>query len=243
MNPILQRQLISLGWMAAAAAAVFTLLWVTALIAVPGAIAETGLAEQLAHLRDAGLAGSPAPLLSLPLAFLFVPVWLGLAALAWEKRPAAGVLAVCFGLLYVPFVTLNYWSQATVVRGLAELAAAEPAAVELYRLFAFGELTSFGYAFNLLGYAVWGLAGVSIAAGLWVLDGRLARATAGFFALSGVLAIIGATGFVLGSALLEFAVLVSGVASLAATIVAAVLLRRPIMPGRRQVAVTSGTVQ
>jgi hypothetical protein len=42
-----------------------------------------------------------------------------------------------------------------VVRGLAQLAPSEPAAAELYRLFTFDELWSFGYAFNVLGYAVW----------------------------------------------------------------------------------------
>jgi hypothetical protein len=64
-----------------------------------------------------------------------------------------------------------------VVRGLAQLAPSEPAAAELYRLFTFDELWSFGYAFNVLGYAVWGLAALSAAAGLWVVAGRLARAT------------------------------------------------------------------
>jgi hypothetical protein len=228
VNSLLRWQLLRLGWMAAVASAALTTLWVVALIALPAASAEAGPAEQLRLIRGAELAHGVPLLLVLPLAFVLVPLWLALAAVVWDQRPAAGVLGVCFGLLYAPFVTLNYWSQLTVVRGLAELAASEPAAAELYRLFIFDELWSFGYAFNIFGYAVWGLAALSVATGLWVITGRLARATALLFALSGGLAVTGAAGFALRNELLELGVFASGVTFLGSIVLAAVLLRRSL---------------
>lgn len=229
----LARDLARAGWVSAAAMAALTLAWVASLALVPGPPADAGLAAKLAYLAAHPEAGTVGPALVAALALLHVPVWLGLAAVAWPRRPAASLLAVAFGLVYAPLASLNYWSQLTVVRGLTDLARTDPAsAAAAYRLFEFpGGLTSFAYGVDVLAYVVWGVAAIAIAAALATAGDRLAQATAALFAAGGALALAGGLGFVLQVDLLELGVLLSGVVFLVALVATAVLLRRAAVLG------------
>jgi hypothetical protein len=223
----LPRDLTRIGWVAATIMAALSLAWVVSLALIPGPSEGLDLASRLAYL-DAHPEAFVGPALVVGLAILHVPVWLGLAAVVWSLRPAAGVLAVCFGLVYATLASINYWAQLTVVRGLADLAATDPSgAVAAYRLFEFpGGLTSLSYGIDVLAYSIWGIAAIAIAVGLLAFEARLPRATGLLCAVSGVLAIAGGAGFVIENDLLELGVLLSGIGFLVALIAAAVLMRR-----------------
>ena len=230
MSSPLERDLRRVGGYAAALAACLTALWVIALVAVPGPPADATALARLTYLADHPETAI-APALVVGLALLFIPIWLGLAAAVWSRRPAAGVLAVTFGLVYAPLASINYWSQLTVVRGLASLSRTDPAgSTGLYRLFEFpAGLTSLAYGLDVFAYAVWGIAAIAIAVGLWALAQPVARAAALAFGIGGSLAIVGCVGFVIGIPLLELGVMLSGIAALVAMVLAAVwLLREPV---------------
>lgn len=216
------------GAVAAAVVTAATVAWVVLLAAGPtlaeGADAQQRIAFLTEHMgwHLAGFA------VVVPLALLYVPMWLGLAAQLWPRQPAAGLLAVAFGLVYAPFGLFGYWSQLTVVRGLTELHASSPQeALVAVEVLAFdGQPWSIGYATAVLAYAVWGVAAIAVAAGLLRDRQALARWTGAFFALTGVLSVLGAVGFVARVELLELAVMVSGITSLLASATTAVLLHR-----------------
>jgi hypothetical protein len=226
--PGLARDLVRLAWPAAIGLVLLTAAWVATLVLAPQQPAGADAAARLRFIaaHDGWQVASFAVVV--PLALLHVPVWFGLAALAWPARPAAGLLAAAYGLLYAPFTCLAYWTQLTVVRGLAEVQASDPAAaVAAHRLFAFGgSLASLSYSLAVLGYAIWGLASLAAARGLLARRDRLARATAALLGLAGGLALAGAAGYVARNGVLESGVLLSGVAFLPAMIAATFLLRR-----------------
>lgn len=224
----LRRALRRGGALAALGATTLTIVWVAVLALSPQVPAGAAASERLAWLAvhaEWHLAGFA---IVVPLALLYVPMWLGLAAVLWDRAPAAGVLGVAFGLLYAPVGLLGYWLQLTVVRGLVQLRASDPEeALAVVRVLHFdGAPWSLGYALAVLGYALWGLAAVAVAAGLLRLPNALAHWTGIFFALAGLLSVVGAIGFVAGAAALEQGVLLSGVASVLASAGTALLLHR-----------------
>jgi hypothetical protein len=223
----LARDLLQAGWISAAIMAVLTAAWVVALALVPGPPGEAALVEKLRYLGDHPETAI-GPGLVAGLALLHIPVWLGLAATVWPRRPAAGLFAVVFGLVYAPLASMSYWAQLTVVRGLADVSGSDPgAAAAAYRLFEFpGGLASFSYGVDVLAYVVWGVAAISACVGLFALEGRLAQTAALLWGIGGVLAIVGGLGFVTESDLLELGVLLSGVVFLVGLIATSVLLQR-----------------
>jgi len=222
----LGNDLAAIGWVAAAIMAALTTAWVASMALVQPPPADADLAAKLTYLADHPEAGLVGPSLVAALALLHIPVWVGLAAVAWSRRPAAGLLAVAFGLVYAPLASINYWSQLTVVRGLADLVHTDPAAaVAAYRLFEFpGGLASFAYGVDVLAYVIWGVAALLACAALAAVDGRLAKLTAALFGLGGLLAIVGGVGFVGQVDVLEAGVMLSGVVFLAGLVAAAVLM-------------------
>jgi hypothetical protein len=223
----LARDLTTIGWIAALIMAILTAGWVVSLGLVSGPPVDADPAAKLAYLADHPEAGLVGPSLVAALALLHVPVWLGLAAVAWSRRPAAALLAVAFGLVYAPLASINYWSQLTVVRGLADLSRTDPAAATaVYRLFEFpGGLASFAYGVDVLAYVVWGVAALFAAAALAAVEGRAAKVTAVLFGAGGVLAIGGGIGFVGQVDALELGVMLSGVVFLFGLVAGAVLMR------------------
>ncbi len=224
----LRAPLMRVGSVAAAVVTAATVAWVALLAAGPtladGADAQQRIDFLTEHMgwHLAGFA------VVAPLALLYVPMWLGLAALLWPRQPAAGLLAVAFGLVYTPFGLFGYWSQLTIVRGLTQLHTTSPnEALVAVEVLAFdGQPWSIGYATAVLAYTVWGVAAIAAAIGLLRDRQALARWTGGFFALTGLLSLLGAVGFVARVELLEFGVMISGVTSLLASAATAVLLHR-----------------
>jgi hypothetical protein len=223
----LGRELLQAGWICAAIMTVLTAGWVVSLALIPGPSADAELGEKMRFLADHPETAI-GPGLVAGVALLHVPVWLGLAAAVWTHRPAAGLFAVAFGLVYAPLATMSYWAQLTVVRGLAEVSRSDPAAATAaYRLFEFpGGLASFTYGVDVLAYVVWGVAALAACGGLLALEGRLAQATGLLWGLGGVLAIVGGIGYVVRSDVLEMGVLLSGVVFLVGLVSSAVLLHR-----------------
>jgi hypothetical protein len=223
----LGRDLLQAGWISAAIMAVLTTAWVVALALIPGPPGDAALVEKLRYLGDHPETAI-GPGLVAGLALLHVPVWLGLAAAVWARRPAAGLFGVVFGLVYAPLALMNYWAQLTVVRGLADVSRTDPvAAAAAYRLFEFpGGLASFTYGVDVLAYVVWGVAAIAVCVGLVALEGRLAQTTALLWGIGGVLAIVGGIGFLAQNDVLELGVLLSGVVFLVGLVATSVLLQR-----------------
>jgi hypothetical protein len=213
---------------AAVAAAFLTVAWVVLLLVSPAPPADADAAQRLQFIGAHDGWQIASFLVVVPLALLLVPVWLGLAALCWRTRPAAGLLALAFGVIYAPLSTSAYWAQLTTVRGLAELQRTAPGdAVAAFRVLGFADdRWSLAYAVDVLGYAILGLAALAIGYGLAGRRGGLSRVTAALFGATGVLALLGAAGFVAGSGLLELGVLASGGIFLLALIGATLLLYR-----------------
>jgi hypothetical protein len=216
------------GSLAAILLALLTLLWIITLALSPAPPPGATAGDQLQFIADHDGWQALNFAVVVPLGLVHVPVWLGLAALIWRRRPALAALAASFGLLYAPFTVIGYWSQLTTVRGLAELAEREPErAAAAFEVLAFtGDPWSVSYGIVVLGYGVWGVAALAVFAGLRDEDYRLTRVVAVLFGVSGVLAILGAIGFVAQIPLLELSILLSGVVSLSAVVGTAVLLHR-----------------
>ncbi len=220
------RSLAGYAFWAAILLLILTVAWIVslALAPVPGADASPGERIQFLSENEGWHIANFA--IVLPMGFLHVPVWIGLAALIWTRRPVMAVLSVAFGLLYTVFAVLGYWAQLTTVRGIVDLAEQDmQAAATLFELMAFeGELWSYSYGVVVLGYAVWGLAALHICAGMADSADRLTRTTGILFGASGLAGIAGAIGLVVGNDLIELGVLFSGILFFPALIGGAALL-------------------
>lgn len=159
-------------------------------------------------------------------ALLYVPVWVGLAVDAWDAAAAIAILGVAFGLLYPPLVAMAYWTQYTAARGVAESAGDDPeAATRAWRVIGFSEdPRSVPGSLVVLGYFVWGIAGGVFAVALLQTGGTARVATAAALGLTAALTTAGAVGFVWRNRTLATGVLASGVTSVLATAMAAVVL-------------------
>lgn len=213
------------GGLAALAGAALTLLWVATLIANPPP-GDASTADHLRALLADDVGHSIGYAVTLPLAFLFVPVWMALAVRAWRAHPVAAALTVAFGLLYTPFPTIAYFSQLTAARGVAATFGSDPAAaLAAYQLFDFGTRTSLTSAIDVAGYAVLAIGTLAASILVWP-DGRAGRVAAVSLALSGGLSIAGAVGTILRWPPLEAGAVLSGLPFLVAiALVPAILLR------------------
>jgi hypothetical protein len=215
--------LVLAGAICAAAAAGLTVVWLAVMALAPlpeGTPAEIRAVAGRPRLQV--LRFGPTTVIAL----LYVPVWLALAAVLWEGAPGAAVGAAGFGLLYTPLCAAGYWLQYTAVAGIAALHGARPEAAEAaYEVVGFGDRrSSVTGSLVVLGYTLWGLGGLFAGIGLLAHDGTAATAAGVLFLVTAALAVAGAAGRAAGSRLLEAGVLLSGVASLGATVAASVVL-------------------
>ena len=216
----------AVGAWAAVIVVLLTITWLVSFVRSPDAGSTAD--QQVAFYSEHG------PLLIrqfLPttlVALLYVPLWLGLAAEVWDAAAAIAILGVAFGLLYPPLVAVAYWTQYTVARGVAEAAGDDSeAAGRAWRVIGFSDdPRSVPGALVVLGYFVWGLAGAMFAVALLRTGGPARVAAAAAFGLTAALTTIGAVGFVWRNRTLATGVLASGVTSVLATALAAVVLFR-----------------
>jgi hypothetical protein len=222
----LVRALTGYGFWAAIALLILTVGWIVSLALAPMPASGATTVERIQFLAENEGWHLANFAIVLPMGFLHVPVWIGLAALIWFRRPAMAVLTVAFGLLYTPFAVLGYWTQLTTVRGIVDLADEDMQAAEaLFEMMVFdGELWSLSYGIVVMGYAIWGLAALHVSAGMMESPDRLTRATGILFGASGLAGIAGATGLVVRNDVIELGVLFSGILFFPALICAATLL-------------------
>jgi hypothetical protein len=216
--------LIRTGAWAAVLVAVLTTTWLLVMVLDP--MPGGGSRAEVEVIGAAGWRQIPRFLPTTLVAFAYVPIWLALAVLLWREEPSLALPAAGFGLLYVPVTALGYWLQYTVTRALAEAAIDDSAGARAaYEVIGFHERrTSVTGAAVVLGYTLWSLGAVFAGAGLVRSCGSAAVATGVLLLVTAGLMVLGAAGVVIRNRVLELGVLLSGVASLAATIAAAVLL-------------------
>lgn len=226
MNPTVLCDLEQAGGLAAIAAVVLTLVWLVTMVRTPPP--EGHASERMAfYARRPGLLRLhflPAMLI----AITYVPIWLGLAASIGPSHGLLASLTLAFGMLYVPFALIGYSLQFTAVRGVVEsISGDEDRWLPVWRVLSFSNAPESATGWLVvLGYAIWGIGAAFAAAALLDGSGGLELATGIALAVTALLTWLGAIGVVARDAHLSWAVLASGVASLAATgLVAALLLR------------------
>lgn len=218
--------IILIGGVAALVAAALTLVWLVMMAVLPSSAAGSGAGDELSSIAANDGAQVARFLPTTLVAFAYVPTWLGLGALLWDRAPAAAALGVAFGVLYPAVTAAGYWMQYTVVRGLAELATTDRAAARAaYEIVGFHERpTSMTFSAVILGYTLWSLAGTAVGIGLVSRGGWGAGTTGLLFLVSAGLMVLGAAGYVARNRLLSRGVLASGVTSLGATLGVGLLL-------------------
>ncbi len=214
----------TVGAWAAVLVVLLTIAWLVNFVRSPDAGSTAD--QQLAFYSEHGSLLIRQFLPTTLVALLYVPLWVGLAVDAWDAAAAIAVLGVAFGLLYPPLVAMAYWTQYTVARGVAELAGDDPeAARRAWQLIGFNDDSrSVPGALVVLGYFVWGIAGGIFAVALLQTGGTTRVAAAAAFGLTAALTTAGAIGFVWRNRTLATGVLASGVTSVLATALAAVVL-------------------
>lgn len=212
------------GGIAAAAAMGLTLLWLGIMARIPPPSGEAAERWSFYGGRRSLLYAHFLP--SMFVAIAYVPIWIGLAAHLWDGRAALGILAAVFGVLYVPFALIGYSLQVTVARAIAgESAETRARWAPTWEVLSFSDAPeSAAHWLVVLGYAVWGIGAAFAAAGLVVGSGAMGVATGSAFASTAALTWIGAAGVVTANPRMGWAVVASGVASVAATGLAAALL-------------------
>ena len=216
--------LIQIGAACAVAIGFLTALWLAVMIAAPSPSGDA--AGELAEIAERPLLQIPRFAPTTVIGFVYVPVWLAIAAVLWQEAPTAGVLAAGFGLLYPPLCITAYWLQFTVVRGLADLWQTDPtAASAAYEVIGFHRRpTSIGSNLAVMGYTMWGLGGLAAGIGLLAIGGGAITTTAILYLVTAAFAVAGAIGHVARNRVLATAVMASGITSLASTIGTAVVL-------------------
>lgn len=218
--------LVLVGGLAAIVAAAFTVVWLVVMAALPSPPRGSAPDDELAFIAEHDRAQIAKFLPTTLVAFAYVPTWLGLGVLLWNEAPAAASLAVAFGLLYPATTAAGYWMQYTAVRGLADLAATDqPAARAAYLVVGFHDRpTSVSASAVYLGYTLWSFGGVAAGVGLVGHGGGLATTTAILFFVTAALMFVGVAGQIARNRILSMGALLSGVASLGATVATAILL-------------------
>jgi hypothetical protein len=221
-------QLARYGSWAAIILLILTIAWIVSVAFAPMPGTDANAEERITFLADHEGWHILNFAIVVPMGLVHVPLWLGLAALVWERRPPVAALIAAFGLLYAPFTVIGYWTQLTTVRGIIHLYDTNPdAAIAAFEVLDFsGEPWSLSYGIVVLGYGTWGIAAIAVMAGLAGINYRLARVTAGLFGLSGFAGVVGAVGLVAGSAMLELGVLLSGIVFVPVLVGVSVLLHQ-----------------
>jgi hypothetical protein len=219
-------QMTRYGYVAALILFVLAVSWIVSLAFAPVPPAGATASERIEFLAQNEGWHIANFAIVVPMGFIHIPLWLGLAAIIWSRRPAIATMVAAFGLIYAPFTVIGYWTQLGTVRGVAELHNVNPeAATAAFEVLEFsGNSWSWSYGLVMLGYGTWGIAALAVFVGLSGIRYRLARITSWLYGTAGVLGVAGAIGFVMRIELIELAVLFSGVISVPALISSAVLL-------------------
>lgn len=220
------KELVLVGGVSAFVAAALTFVWLAMMMTLPSPAAGSTADDELAFVAGHDGAQIARFLPTTLVAFVYIPIWLGLGVLLWDEAPAAAALAVAFGGLYPVMTATGYWMQYTVVRGLADLAATDGVAARAaYEIVGFHDRpTSLSASAVVLGYTLWSLAGLAAGIGLVAHGGGPAVTTGTLFLVTAALMLLGVAGYILRNRVLNMGVLLSGVTSSFATVATALLL-------------------
>jgi hypothetical protein len=216
------------GSIAAAILIVLTVAWVILLLYPPAPASDASAVERLAFIEQHSQWQLASFAVAILMAIALVPVWLAMAAAIVPRRQTTGLIAGALGILYGPLMVVGYWTQFTAVRSLDNLRESNPeAAIAVVSAFNFsGNFWSTSYGIIIAGFVIWGLATLTIAAGL--IDSRhgIARTSALLYGFAGILALLGSLGFAAGVSILEHGILLSGIVFIPALVSTAMLLNR-----------------
>jgi len=211
-----ERGLMRAGAIAAWLAALLTLIWLVMLLALPAAPDDATPVEELLFIAE-----HPATHFVLYtgvflLTLVQVPFILALIALNQRRRGGLALLWGTLGLLYVPLSLYAYWSQLTVVRGLADLfvnsedPALRAGALATYLSWGYnGRLSAAPYAMDLLGYCLYSLALLGFGLML-VRELGVDLVSGGLLILAAASGLIGVIGYLGQNSLMENGIVMSG---------------------------------
>jgi hypothetical protein len=221
-------RLARVGSIAAGLLIIFTVSWVVLLVHPSPPPDHASAVERLAFIEQNSQWQIASFVVACLMAIAHIPVWAALASLIVPKRQTTGLIAAALGVLYGPVIVVGYWTQLTTVRSLNSLRETNTeAAIAVAAAFNFsGNFWTASYGIVIVGFAIWGLATLTICSGLIDSASRPARLTAGLFGLAGLLALFGAIGFAANVPLLEHGIILSGIVFVPALVAAIVLLHR-----------------
>ncbi len=154
----LEHSLFLIGAVCSGAVAALTAAWIVVMLIAPNPPAGATPSATLSFIQHHDDWQVISFVIVAPIALLQVPLWVALAAVIWRSRPALSVMIPLIGLTYAPFTLWSYWSQISIVRGLAELQRTSPTdAVAAFQVLQFSsDRWSAAYASDVLGYVIWG---------------------------------------------------------------------------------------
>ncbi len=204
------------GATSALAAAILTMIWLVMLLALPAPPAEATPAEELQFIVEHEAAHVVLYAGVFLLTLVQVPFLIALTVLSYRRRGGLALVWGALGLLYTVFSLFAYWTQLTVVRGLADLfahsedAVLRTAALGGYLTWGYsGRLSAAPYALDLLGYLLYSMALLGFGLMLvreWGVD----PVSGGLLILSAAAGLIGVIGYLGQNPLLENGIVLSG---------------------------------
>ncbi len=210
------RLLMRAGATAAWWAAVLTLVWLAMLLTLPAPPAGATPDQELAFIAEYEGAHIALYVGVFLLALVQLPFFLALTALVYRRQGGIAFLWGVLALFYVVLSLFAYWSQLTVVRGLADLYvnAEDPAlragALSAYLTWGYnGRLAAAPYAMDFLGYLLYSMALLGFGLTL-IRERNVDLVSGGLLILSAVSGVFGVIGYVAQNPLLEDGVVLSG---------------------------------
>ncbi len=211
-----ERSLMRAGATAAWWAAALTLVWLAMLLTLPAPPGDATPAEELVFIAEHEAAHIALYAGVFLLTLVQVPFFLALTALNYRRRGGMALLWGTLGMLYAVLSLFAYWSQLTVVRGLADLyvnstdPALQAGALSAYLTWGYnGRLSAAPYAMDFLGYLLYSMALLGF--GLMLIRERgVDLVSGGLLLLSAVSGLMGVIGYVAQNPLLEDGVVLSG---------------------------------
>ncbi len=204
------------GAMAAWLAAVLTLIWLAALLALPAMPENVTLEEELLFIAEHETAYAILYGGVFLLTLVQLPLFLALTALNHRRWGGSALIWGVAGLLYAVFSLPAYWSQFTVVRGLTDLfvnsedATLQSSALAAYLTWGYsGRLAAYPYAVDFLGYFLYSLALFGFGVML-VRERGVDLVSGGLLILSALSGLVGVIGYLARVSLLEDGVVMSG---------------------------------